>query len=131
HALDQAADHHVTKTGQRFAGRAAHFRDAVHVAVNVLFTQVLFDGKDDQVRSVRHLALSPRGGEKLLPRGWVSDDDELPGLKAEGRGAQDQRFFQRGPILRADLALRVKLFGGVAPVELADELVTSDGVHNL
>src|SRR5262245_39978221 len=101
----------------------------LEVSVDIGFTEILLPGEDHEMRSIGDLRLAVRRRQELCPHGGISDDDEFPGLQSAARGREKQCFFNGGPILRADLAIRIELFCGVAPVELSEELFGTDVGH--
>src|SRR5688572_15707963 len=91
--------------------------------VDVRRSKVLLDGEYDQVRGIGDLTLIPRGRNKLLPGGWIGDDDEPPRLQTKGRWREQEGFLQRLPVGGRNLPRWIELFCGVAPVELIQKRV--------
>ena len=107
----------------------AHLRHLLDVGVEILLAVAGLRGEDHQTGGVGDLRLAVGSEQEFRADLRVVDDEECPGLKAQAGRREDEGFFERGPVLRRNLARRVVLLRGVAPVQLVDELVTVDDFH--
>lgn len=128
-ALDESAHEHVAERLKRSRRCAGGFDDVADVRIDVGLTEIVFGGEDDEVGGVGDLFLAVAGGQQFGAHGGVGHDDEFPRLHAAAGRREGQRGFERGPIGVADLAVGIKLFSGITPVELFEELLGIDGAH--
>jgi hypothetical protein len=117
HALHDPAYQHATKAGQRFHGNTPQSGGVLNEGIDIGLVEIDFGGEDHQVRGVRDLGLTVRGRQEFGPNRRVGDDNEVPGLQSAAGWAEQQSVFEGGPVVPVYFALRVELFGGVAPVE--------------
>ena len=87
--------------------------------LHVGFIQIGVNGADDQTIGIRHAAMVEVGdGRQKLFFGFLRvGNEELPGLRVDGRRGQAQRLQQQIEIGVADFAGSVVFFGGVTLLE--------------
>lgn len=80
-------------------------------------------GEDNVMGGIDHLGLFPGMREELFAQVGISDDEEAIGLESEGGGGQDEGCFDGVPCLGGDFAGPIEDLGGIAPMEVAEQLL--------
>src|SRR5262249_48448796 len=114
---------------QRFQAYPTHLGNAVQITVHISRTQVLFDGKDDQMRGIENLCLIPTHRMQLGSHSRVCNNEELPRLQPVGRRRASERVCKLLPIVGTDRARWIELLRRIAPVQLSNDRVIVDRLH--
>ncbi len=116
------ADHHFAVLSEVAKGASAGVDGGLEEVVDGSFIDIGLRGEDDEVGAVGDLGLAPGVGQELLANFWILDGEEVPGLESKGGGGENEGFGEGIPVFGGDLLGGVELFGGIAPLELSDEV---------